>query len=213
VPDAETRRIRAGDHETFNRLFDLYAPRVLGYLLRMSVPRAEAEDLTQESFVSAYEARAGYRGDAQPLAWLLGIARRRWRDRQRGPVRELVVLDDRALESHPVPARVAEGVIEAAVLDDALRRLPAAEREVLLLTAVEGLTYAEAAQVLGEPAGTLKWRVHEAMGKLRLWLAVEGEDDGAKEQRAAGGAGGGGTGPARRAAPAQADCARPAARP
>src|SRR5690349_9438033 len=95
LPEFDLRKIRAGDHETFDRLYARYAARVLGYLIRMGTSRAEAEDLLQDTFLAAYAGRAGLRGDCQPLAWLLGIARRRRRDGQRRAVLPTNSLSDR----------------------------------------------------------------------------------------------------------------------
>lgn len=169
----EAKRIRAGEHGAFDRLFDEYGPRVLGYLLRLTGSRTDAEDLTQETFLAAYGGCAGWGGKSQPLAWLLGIAWRRWRDRgRRRAVLSEPLTDDAVASRDP-----CEGVPTAVVLHEALDRLGEAEREALLLTAVEGLTYAEAARVLGEPVGTVKWRVHQATRKLRHLLSRAEERD------------------------------------
>jgi RNA polymerase sigma-70 factor (ECF subfamily) len=169
----EEKLIRAGDHGAFNRLFDQYSPRVLGYLIRLTGSRADAEDLTQETFLAAYAGRAGWRGEAQALAWLLGIARRRWRDRSR----KAVIAAGSLLEETLLLPDPTSEVDTAAVLTEAMSRLSEMEREVLLLTAVEGLTYPEAAVVLGEPVGTVKWRVHQATRKLRRILNAAEERD------------------------------------
>ncbi len=76
-------KIRAGNPQGFQWLYNRYAGRVTGFALRLTGSRAEAEDLTQEVFLAAYTGRAGFRGGSQLLTWLLGIAARRWRDRCR----------------------------------------------------------------------------------------------------------------------------------
>jgi RNA polymerase sigma-70 factor (ECF subfamily) len=163
-------QIHAGDHATFDRLFDTYAPRVIGYLFRLTGSRGEAEDLTQETFLAAYVGRSSLRGDSQPLAWLLGIARRRCRDRQRRLNHVSEPLEQDTAVSGQPERSMADAVITALTLDAALSHLKVTEREVLLLTAVAGLTYAEAAQVLEVPVGTLKWRLQAAIRKLRSLL-------------------------------------------
>ena len=78
--DMTTKQLKRGDAPVFDRLYAALAPRVLAYLLRLTNgSRADAEDLTQETFVAAFAARADCTG-SNPLAWLLGIARRRQRD-------------------------------------------------------------------------------------------------------------------------------------
>jgi RNA polymerase sigma-70 factor (ECF subfamily) len=181
TPDHEAKQIRAGDPGAFDRVFDGYAPRVLGYLLRLTGSRAEAEDLTQETFLAAYAGRVGFSGRSQPLAWLLGIARRRWRDGRRHPGPCLEPLDEELAVAEDHADRVATAATLAAALD----RLDEDEKEILLLTAVQGLSYAEAAEVLGEPVGTLRWRVYEATRKLRRILNAAEERYEAQQQRTA----------------------------
>jgi RNA polymerase sigma-70 factor (ECF subfamily) len=175
----EAKEIRDGDTDAFDRLFDQYAPRVLVYLLRLTGSRTEAEDLTQETFLAAFAGRDGYRGRSHPLTWLLGIARRRWRDGRRHPGPCLEPLR----EAFAVTDDHADRVALAATLAAALDRLDEGEREVLLLTAVQGLSYAEAAKILGEPAGTLRWRVYEATRKLRRLLNAAEERYEAQQER------------------------------
>jgi RNA polymerase sigma factor (sigma-70 family) len=153
-------------HRRFNRLYAELAPRVLGYLLRRMPSRADAEDVLQETFLAAYAGRQQYRGSAQPLAWLLGIARRRCADRLRQPENlELVERDER--DSHDL----AQAVVNALTLEEAVQALPSTLQEALELIVLQQLTYKEAAALLGTPQGTLKWRVHEATRLLRLRLS------------------------------------------
>jgi DNA-directed RNA polymerase specialized sigma24 family protein len=75
------------------------------------------------------------------------------------------VSDERISEEDP-----ADQIALAATLSAALETLDVAEREVMLLTAVQGLTFREASEILGEPIGTVKWRAHEATKQLRQIL-------------------------------------------
>ena len=165
----ERTSLTSGDPRAFDRLYTECAPRVLGYLLRLTGgKRAEAEDLVQETFLAAYAHRERFGGRSQPLAWLLGIAHRRWRDDRRTPRPETTPLSPDDTEG-AAPGH-ADRVTRAATLEWALARLKDEERQALLLTAVQGLSYREAAEVLGEPVGTVKWRVHEATRSLRRLL-------------------------------------------
>jgi RNA polymerase sigma-70 factor (ECF subfamily) len=152
----------------FERRFGPFRSRVTSYLSRLTGSRADAEDLTQETLLSAFQQQEGFRMGAAPLPYLLGIARRRWRDRRRSQ-HENIVLEDNTIPH----ADATPQLIEALTLRAALARLSEAERRVLELTAVQGRTYKEAAAILGEPAGTLKWRVHVAFRKLRILLSDE----------------------------------------
>ena len=169
-------RIRAGDAQGFRLLYDRHADRVLGFALRLTGGRAEAEDLVQEVFAAAYTGRAAFQGRSQPLTWLLGIAARRWRDCGRRAALVTTLLDDDV----GVPPRTSleEDVVNSLTLSEALAQLSPPFREALLLVASQGLTYKEAAEALGEPVGTVKWRVFEATRKMQTLLrAVEEEYD------------------------------------
>ena len=157
--------LRRGDHALFNRLYAQLAPRVFGYLLRRMPSRADAEDVLQETFLAAYSGRAHFRGASQPLAWLLGIARRRCAERLRQP--EGVALQESDADCSP---DLAARVVAALTLADAVEALPPTLRDALELVVVQGLTYREASALVGAPVGTLKWRVHEATRLLRLRL-------------------------------------------
>jgi RNA polymerase sigma-70 factor (ECF subfamily) len=126
----------------------------------------EAEDLTQETFLAAFQCRETYRGNAQPLAWLLGIARRRWRDCNRARRLEQVALSEDLLYE----TDVASQVIRANHLECSLAQLEPLAREAVVLVLGHGLTYVEAAEILEQPVGTVKWKVHCATRQLRQTL-------------------------------------------
>jgi RNA polymerase sigma factor (sigma-70 family) len=153
---------------------------VHGFLARRA-GRQAADDLLGEVWVRAFAARGGYdpgHEDARP--WLYGIARNvlraHWRARRDAgrPAAEAVDPWDDVVDRLDSAARVR-------VLASALRALPAAERDVLLLVAWEQLTPAEAAVVLGVPQGTVRSRLHRARAALRPVLA--GSPEGAEEKK------------------------------
>lgn len=177
-----TNLLRSGDPRAFDRLYGELGPCVLGYLLRLTGgSRAEAEDLVQETFLAAYAGRANFHGRSQPLAWLLGIAHRRWRDGRRGKPPPVSLPD--AFDTAAPGVMLAERVADAATLERALLALSDAERAALLLVVVQGLTYREAAEVTGEPIGTVKWRVHEATRTLRRLLSDAYEEQHGNEHQ------------------------------
>jgi RNA polymerase sigma-70 factor (ECF subfamily) len=155
----------AGDDDAFVELVRRHAPAVSAYLVRRA-GRGPAEELLGEVWVAAYVSRASYdRSCPEARPWLFGIARNtlraHWRARsaeQLDP--EMPVLLD------PWP-EVDERIDGMAVLRQALRGLPAAEREIVLLVAWEQLSVAEAARTLGIPAGTARYRLHRARLALR----------------------------------------------
>jgi len=169
-------RIREGDGIEFRRLYDTYGSRVLGFALRLTGSRPEAEDLVQEVFAAAYASRASFQGRSKPLTWLLGIATRRWRDCGRRATLPVSPLDEDI--GTGCVATLEDTVIGTVTLSQALAKLDPAMRAALLLVASQGLTYKEAAEALGEPVGTVKWRVFEATRKMqKLLQAVEEEYD------------------------------------
>lgn len=172
------RRFCAGDRAAFDELFDRYSGRVLGFATRLTGSRSDAEDLVQDTFLAACEAYATFKRRSGILTWLLGIAIRRWRDESRRKAPETVSFDE-DLDSGGVQLRcernpVERQVIETIDLAEALRRLAPPFREALLLVASQGLTYREAAEVMGEPVGTVKWRVSEASRSIRQALSPIG---------------------------------------
>jgi RNA polymerase sigma-70 factor, ECF subfamily len=157
-----------GQPTEFERRFAPLRAKLVGYLSRRTPDSAEAEDVAQETLLAAYHQQDQFRKDAAPLPYLLGIARRRLRDRQRSRHQTEVLEDETQTQPDTTPQ-----LIDSLSLQSALAKLPEAERRVLELTAIEGRTYKEAAVILGEPVGTLKWRVHSAVKTLRTILSEE----------------------------------------
>ncbi|WP_309706868.1 RNA polymerase sigma factor [Armatimonas sp.] len=152
----------------FERRFAPLRAKLVGYLSRRTPDTAEAEDVAQETLLAAYHQQDAFRNDAAPLPYLLGIARRRLRDRQRSRHQTEQLKDD----AQNLPDATPQ-LIDSLTLKSALAKLSEAERRVLELTAIEGRTYKEAAAILREPVGTLKWRVHSAVKTLRTILSEE----------------------------------------
>lgn len=156
----------------FAALFDRHAVAVHRYLARR-IGAMVADDLLAQTFLVAYERRAGYdrsRPDARP--WLYGIATNLLRRHQREEVRQYRAWArtgvDPALESHAL--RVVERVDAQAwsrPLAAALAGLKPGEREVLLLLAWGELTYPEIASALDIPIGTVRSRLHRARAAVR----------------------------------------------
>ena len=177
--------IRAGNPRGFQLLYARYADRVMGFALRLSGSRGDAEDITQEVFLAAWQGRDGFQGRSRLLTWLLGIASRKWRDRSRQHAPETIPFAEEwsgepqtAITITPVAGSggMEAGVIDALTLERALAQLQPLFREALLLVASQGLTQREAAEVMNEPLTTTKWRVWQAKKRMAALLhAVEEE--------------------------------------
>ena len=188
--------LRRGDTDALRSVYALYSPRVYGFALRLTGSRMDAEDLTQEVFIAAHAGRAGFTGRSRLLTWLLGIAVRRWRDiNRRGAVESVPLLEEREFElarcgggerDRTGQPRTMEGqAIQAVLLERALAELGDQERAALLLVASQQLTYKEAAELLGEPVGTVKWRVATASRRMQTILTGydnEGENENETKQ-------------------------------
>jgi RNA polymerase sigma-70 factor, ECF subfamily len=177
VVEAETdgtliERSCRGRPDAFVEVVRRHEAAVHGFLARRTGPQVAA-DLLSEVWLRAFAGRGGYdpaHRDARP--WLYGIARNvlraHWRARPDQGAAPETTCDpwDSVVDRLDAAAR-------AGTLVGALRALPSAEREVLLLVAWEQLTPAQAAAVLGVPQGTARSRLHRARTALRLALEEE----------------------------------------
>lgn len=162
-------RARDGDSPAFVELVGRHQDRVFRFVLRMTGARDEAMDLTQETFMKAWQAMPRWRPDAQFGTWLLQIARNGALDllRRRGivgfePLEEDAPIRDRA----PGPEHQMRTRQRYELLETALQAIAVEHREVLLLREVEELSYAEIAETLGVAEGTVKSRIARARAAL-----------------------------------------------
>jgi RNA polymerase sigma-70 factor (ECF subfamily) len=149
---------------------------VYSIALRLSATPADAEDAAQDVFVKAYYALKGYdhdrRSALQVRPWLaaitLNVCRNRGRSRGRRP-QEALAPGDRA-GGGPSPSDVAADRETASELAAALGRLPEPQRRAIVLHHGGALTYAEVAEALRRPEGTVKADVHRGLAALRSIL-------------------------------------------
>jgi RNA polymerase sigma-70 factor, ECF subfamily len=174
--------VRAGRREACVALVEGHYAAVYRFLLSLTRNVAQAEDLTQETFAAAWQNLAGFDGRSSAATWLHRIAYRKFIDGRRSAVRR-AALTGRLAESaprydcaNPLEALVADD--EARWLAETVQRLEEPDRVVIVLHYSQGLSYREMAEVLGEPAGTVKWRTSAALERLRaLLVAEESRDD------------------------------------
>lgn len=159
-------RVVGGDSEALRQLYRRHGARVYSLARHMLREPARAEEVTQDVFLKAWEKASTYRPDkAQLLTWLLRITRNRCIDLLRR-IRPELPFDDQAFAvAGPEGDVMAEA--EAAGVRAELARLPEAQRKVLTLAYYGGLSHTEIAQALGEPLGTVKWRIRDAFQRLR----------------------------------------------
>jgi RNA polymerase sigma factor (sigma-70 family) len=179
--DAEIgRRFAAGDEQALALAYERWAGQVHGMAVRAFGPGPDAEDVTQQTFVSAWTGRARYRPDQGPLpAWLVGICRHKiadtWarRDRQRRET-EAAASDLRATPTGPVSAGVDTAVADRVLVLDELDRLGQPQRGIIELAFFEDLTHAQIAARTGLPLGTVKSHIRRTLEHLRTRLEVDG---------------------------------------
>jgi RNA polymerase sigma-70 factor (ECF subfamily) len=166
----QVQRFQQGDPGSFDAIYDAYGDRIYRFCFRLSGNAADAEDLTQEVFLAAYQGLHRFAGRSSLATWLYRIAHYRWRriNSARGP--ETVSLDGELADTVAAPDPTALRM-ERMSLDSALAMLPPVQSEAFLLVKAEGLKYREAAEVLGIPQGTVQSRVHDAVVRLRELLA------------------------------------------
>jgi len=159
-----------GDLCAFEQLYRQFAPRVYALCLRLTGQREAAEDCTQESFVAAWRALAGFERRSRFSTWLHRIAVHTVLARRRGLRIEYEVAEPAA----GLPEVVDPGA-EAPPLDveRAIGALPEGARHVLVLVGIYGFSHAEAAQILGVAEGTCKAQLHRARGLLAAALGLE----------------------------------------
>jgi RNA polymerase sigma-70 factor, ECF subfamily len=149
---------------SFAELFARYADYVPALLRRLGVAPAEVPDLSQDVFSVVHEKLPGFRGDSSTKTWLCGICLRvASNHRRRAWVRRLVFFGD--LDQHAAaeePFDRLELRQRVAMLDAALRRLPARQREVFVLFEVEELSVSEIARLLQCPEKTAYTRLYAA---------------------------------------------------
>jgi RNA polymerase sigma factor (sigma-70 family) len=171
------RRFSAGDAQALGLAYERWAVQVHGMAVRAFGPGPDAEDVTQQTFFSAWTGRAGYRPDKGPLpAWLVGVARHKiadtWarRDRQRRET-EAAMSD---LQGPRVTAGVDTEVADRVLVLDELDLLGQPQRGIIELAFFEDLTHAQIAERTGLPLGTVKSHIRRTLERLRTRLEVDG---------------------------------------
>jgi RNA polymerase sigma-70 factor, ECF subfamily len=166
VEEPEPWTIRAaagGDVAAFESLVRAYQAPVFRFLRHIVGDPGLAEDLAQETFIRLYRRLGSFRFQSKFSTWLFQVARNAATDELRGRQRRARLVE---LAPHPGPPSAPD---DRAELRAALAALPAALRDSLVLVEVFGFGYAEVAEVLGIPVGTVKSRVFHARLRLHDW--------------------------------------------
>lgn len=178
--DAELGRwFAAGDEQALALAYERWGGLVHGLAVR-AVGATDAEDVTQQVFISAWQSRARFRPDSGVLpAWLVGITRHKIADALAGrPRRNEVVTDPvDVADGAELPDRAAaheDAVARRLVIDDELAKVGQPQRTILELAFYEDLTHQQIAERLDLPLGTVKSHIRRTLARLRTRLEVSG---------------------------------------
>jgi RNA polymerase sigma-70 factor (ECF subfamily) len=168
------RAARDGDRAAFGRLYERYARMVHGVLLA-KVPLGDVDDLVQDVFLKAMLRLSTLRESGKFGGWLAAIARNRANDYHRRSVPT-----DPFADAGPDNHLAQEG--PAIAILDAIRSLPNAYRETLILRLVEGLTGPEIAARTGMTHGSVRVNLHRGMEQLRAILSANASSHGPEQE-------------------------------
>jgi len=162
---------QAGDERGASELVRRHARPLARFLSGAGAPDADLDDLVQETFIRAFRAIGGFRGQCGFRTWLMTIGANALKDLGRRLARRKVVpIDERLAARDGDPQQRAEASEAEERLRSGLARLPRMQREVFLLRAQQGLEYEEIAAALETSTGAARVHYHHAVKRLKEWL-------------------------------------------
>lgn len=176
-PDRELVRLAAeGDAAAFEEIHSRYRRLVYAIALRMTRNPADAEDLTQESFISVLRKIGSFRGEAAFASWLYRLTvnqvNMHFRRRRKRPEAQLNDVELTGGESGSEHGASSARVLDRLNIEEAVRLLPPGYRAVFIMHDVAGYEHKEIARSLGYSAGNSKSQLHRARTKLREVLSA-----------------------------------------
>jgi len=166
-----------GDQDAFARLVQRYQRRIFNLVYRMLQQYEEASEITQETFLAAWQGLPSFRGDARFATWLYRIAYncalKQLETRKRDRALQAALQAEQALEGEDTYKRADAQIDEherQAFVHEHLSRLPAKYRAVLILRHLQDMTYEEMAEILTMPVGTIKTHLFRARNLLKQRL-------------------------------------------
>lgn len=172
-------RAARGDEAAWRGLVERHSGRVFGFVRTQCGDPELAEEITQSAFATVAAKLTEYVEQGAFESWLFRIAMNRLRDEMRRRKRHATVMEGSTLADLAFRSAPAGGGVEPAVrtaLAEAIASLGEADREVISLRHIGGMSFQQMADALGEPLGTLLARHHRALRKLRDFLAARGID-------------------------------------
>lgn len=162
-------RVAAKDRRAFERLYQIYYPRLFGYILKLTRRIELVEEVLNDVMLAIWSGAGRFAGRSRPSSWIFGIAHHTALKALRRRPRYIEEPEDAAGE--PVAEEEPESLLmrreERDLLGQALARLPLEQRAVVELTYFQGFSYPEIADILECPANTVKTRMFHARRRLR----------------------------------------------
>lgn len=163
---------QAGDERAATTLVRRHAAALGRFLYGVGAPADAVEDLVQETFIKAFRALPGWRGEASFRSWLFRIGSNLRKDHyRREGGRQLVELEDADVRSTADPEGEAEATETRQRIERGIAGLPRLQREVFLLRAQQGMEYDEIAGTLGTTVGAARVHYHHAIKRLKELIA------------------------------------------
>lgn len=163
-------RLARGEDSAFAELYDACADQLYRYAAARLGSTDVAADLVQTTFLRAVKSRRKFRQVENPIAYMFQIVRN---ETIRSATSDQRRFEQMAADSTPAGDNRDEAADDAEALQAALRRLDEEDREIIELKIRSGLTFAEIAEVMKRPQGTVATRYRRAIESLRGWLARE----------------------------------------
>ena len=176
-PDEALARLAAnGNAAAFDEIYSRHKSFVYSIALRMTGNPTDAEDLTQESFLSVLRRVGSFRGDASFTTWLYRVATNqvKMHFRYRSSRPEMQTSDGQTPDLWPaaaLPNDPREQLIDRLAIEEAMLRLAPGYRSAFILHDIEGYQHEEAARMCGHTVGTSKSQLHKARATLRSVLS------------------------------------------
>jgi len=179
VAHAVIESMQRGQISALEEVFNLYGERVFGVCLGILGNRVDAEDASQEVFLRAFQQAARFSGRSRFSTWLLRLATNHTLNHAKAAKRRKrlsePLLED-ASSAGPAPDHGAIGGELREAIAELLQQIPLEQRQVLVLREMEGLSYAELAEVFAVPIGTVTSRLIRGREKLRALVLESGID-------------------------------------
>ena len=177
-------RSRGGDTDSFNQLVLRWERPIYALAYRVIGREEEARDVCQDTFLRAYRALPGFKGQAKFSSWLYRIALNLCRDwirrQRRAPVMQMPEgVDPLEMAAEHEPAESIETLVArrelSAVVEEAMALLPEEQRTAIILKEYHGMTFQEIADLQGCPLSTVKTRLYQGLSVLRRHLEQQGQ--------------------------------------